>query len=314
MSDIVVVGGAGFAGRCLVAGLSAQDGVTIRALVHNSIPPEWAGKNGVIPVNGDLLSPETLPALCTPGSTVVNLAYLRGGTREQNLAAVDNLLEACLKAKIKRFIQCSTVSVFGRATGDAVTEASECRPLTEYEKTKLDIEKAVLRKSRDAFEAVILRPSAIFGPGGKNLLKMASELKAGNGVVSYLKSCLYSGRRMNLVSVYNVAAAIEFFIRTEKPVDGEVFIVSDDDSAANNYTSVEEHLRRGFGLGTSPVPPLPAPVPAVKALLFAAGKSNFNPRLVYSPQKLLDFGFKKRVSLEEGLTEFAEWYKAGQGN
>ena len=48
----------------------------------------------------------------------------------------------------------------------------------------MQIDKAVLERMSSKCEVVILRPTAIFGPGGKNLLKLAEDLQT--GVENYL--------------------------------------------------------------------------------------------------------------------------------
>jgi nucleoside-diphosphate-sugar epimerase len=66
---------------------------------------------------------------------------------------------------------------------------------------------------------------------------------------------------------------------------------------------------KSLGLAGYSLPVIPVPYFVLKALLGLAGKSNINPCCVYSGQKLLDFGFKKAVSFEDGLVDFADWYK-----
>ncbi len=309
LKDLVVVGANGFIGRHLISSAAPSLGMRLRVLAHRGSPDGLLNKENITVIKGDLLFPETLDTLCGKDATVVNAAYLRQGAPADNLAAVSNLLDACVKARIRRFIHCSTASVFGRVSGDVIDERAACNPVTEYETTKMRIEEIVRERSAGAFESVILRPTAIFGPGGKNLLKLAHDLRSGRRMSNYLKSCLFFRRTMNLVSVHNVAAAIELFIRAEKIADGEVYIVSDDDSAANNYSYVEERLMKGLGLPAYPLPVVPVPGCFSSFLLRMAGRTNDNPRRVYSCQKLREAGFRKAVSFEDALVDFTDWYK-----
>lgn len=309
MADVVVVGAAGFTGRYLVASILCQREIKLRVLFHKSNPDGLVNKNNITVIKGDLLCPETLEKLCVENATVINLAYLRGQSRQDNLTIINNLLEACVKAKISRFIHCSTASVFGRVSSDIVTENTKCNPASDYEITKMQIEDVVFEKANNAFEAVILRPTAIFGPGGENLLKLANDLRSRNKIANYLKACLCNMRKMNLVSVHNVVAAIKLFMQTDKKVNREVFIISDDEFQSNNYYYVERYLMKSLGLNGYPLPVIPVPYFVLKMLLKLADKSNFNPCRAYSCQKLLNLGFKKAVILEDGLAEFASWYK-----
>jgi len=309
MKDVVVFGATGFIGRHLIASISCQKEIKLRVLVHKNSPEDLFNKDNITLFRGDILCPETLDKLCKENAIVINLAYLRNHSRQDNLTATNNLLEACVKSKISRFIHCSTASVFGRVSTDIVTENTKCNPVNEYEITKMQIEEVVLEKAASAFDAVILRPTAIFGPGGKNLLKLANDLRTGNKIANYLKACLCSMRKMNFVSVDNVVAAIKFFIQTDKKINREVFIISDDEFQSNNYAYIERYLMKSLGLNDYLLPVIPVPYFVLKILLKLANKSNFNPCCVYSCQKLFNFGFKKTVSFEEGLADFVNWYK-----
>jgi nucleoside-diphosphate-sugar epimerase len=309
MNNIVIVGGSGFTGQHLVASLLCINKINLRVLVHRNIPKEFLNKDNITIIKGDLLSLQTLANLCAKNATVINLAYLRNGSLDDNLTGINNLLEACKKAMISRFIHCSTAAVFGRVYSDIITESTICNPVNEYEKNKIKIEQYILEKSGRTFKTVILRPTAIFGPGGKNLLKLTNDLKSKHKILNYIKSCLFSKRKMNLVSVYNVVAAIELFIRADKVINGGVFIISDDESEFNNFSYVEKYLLKSLGLPTYPFPNIPVPDFVLKMLLKMAGRTNYNPRCVYSCLKLLEFGLRKTVSFEEGLAGFVDWYK-----
>jgi nucleoside-diphosphate-sugar epimerase len=309
MRDIVIVGGTGFVGRHLVGRFLHQNDIRMRVLVHMHDLDGCSDKENITFINGDLLRPQTLETLCVENATVINVAYLRGKARQDNVTATNNLLDACAKAKIRRLIHCSTASVFGRGTGTIVTENTACNPVNEYENTKLQIEEDIFERAKKTFETVIVRPTAVFGPGGKNLLKLADDLRSGNKIANYLKSCLCALRTMNLVSVHNVVAVIEWLAHTDKKVNREVFIVSDDDSPFNNYSYVEQYLIKELCLDNYPVPVIRFPVFVLAFLLKSFGKSNFNPVCKYSSQKLRDFGFREDVFFDEGLADFIAWYK-----
>jgi len=309
MHTIVITGATGFIGEHLVDFLASRENIQIRVLVHRNRNNKILNRNSIIMVDGDLMKPETLHRFVTPGCTVVNLVYLSGRSKEENLKAMDNLAKACAKAKIKRFVHCSTVAVTGRVPNKIIGENTTCNPINEYEITKLAVEKIFLEKYSGLFEVVILRPTAVFGPGGKNLLKLANDLRQGNRVINYLKSCLFYYRRMNLVYIDNVVSAIAFLIDTDKNIAREIFVVSDDECSSNNYRDVEQYLMRNFGHKDYLLPRVPLPFFVLIFLLNLMGKSNLNPNCVYNCQKLLKADFEKPVSFEEGLANFAKWYK-----
>jgi len=305
---VAITGASSFIGTHLLEALLQGRDLHLKVLAHRNRNVPLRESTNVTITPGNLLDRETLDGFVESGCTVVNLAYLSGCPPEENLLAARNLVDACVTAKIKRLIHCSTAVVSGRVSTDRVTETTPGRPLQEYEVIKSRIEEIVLEKSRGEFETVILRPTAVFGPGGRNLLKLADALRCGKQFVNYLKSCIYQYRKMNLVCVENVTAAIEFFIRTDHEMKGETFIVSEDEDPSNNYRDVEAYLMKRLGCKAYPFPPVSLPFPILGSLLRLAGRSNDHPALVYDCSKILSVGFKKPVRFEEGLSRFADWY------
>lgn len=308
MIDIAITGGSGFIGKHLLDALTLTQDCEIRVLTRASLNIKQE-KGNVSFIEGNLLIPESLDALLEPGGTVINLAYLAGSSRQANIKAMENLADACARMKIKRLIHCSTAVVVGRVKEAWVDENTSCNPISEYEKTKLEIEKVFLEKSHGVFEVSILRPTAVFGQGGKNLIKMASELRSGNALINYTKSCLYYRRSMNLVCVENVVAALKFLLFSDSKIDREVFIVSEDDSHINNYHEIEVRFRKAFG-DKAHIRSYPLPLNILMVLLFLSNKSIINPAVRYSDKKIAAFGFAKPESLELRITDFVNcWAK-----
>lgn len=305
---IAITGATGFIGTHLVERLSQCGDMRLRLLVHLNLNFQPPRSSNLSIVRGDLLKSGTLDEFPETGCVVVNLAYLGGRPPKENLAATENLLETCKRSKIKRLIHCSTAAVYGRVAADIITENTSGNPMGEYEVTKSRVEKLILEKSAGAFEAVILRPTAVFGPGGKNLIKLMEDLQHGNRAFNYIKSCVYQYRRMNLVCIDNVVSAIEFLIRTDRNIGGEAFIISDDADPLNNYRDIEKYLMEKMNCKTYPVLPVSMPFPILRALLRLTGRSNDNPELVYDCGKIISAGFKQTLTFKEGLSGFADWY------
>jgi nucleoside-diphosphate-sugar epimerase len=281
----------------------------LRLLVHSDTIKDMTKRENISVFEGDLLKPESLDGFLKPGCTIINLVYLRSGSERDNLAAMTNLAIACRSVRIKRLIHCSTAMVVGHVSEDNITEETRCHPSWGYETIKYKTESLLKDLSARHFELVILRPTAVFGRGGKNLLKLADDLSHGNRAVNYLKSCLFNQRRMNLVFVDNVVAALIFLTDSDRKMNGDIFIVSDDDDPMNNYRDVERLLMRRLGCRDYTIPRLPMPGFALEVFLALAGKSNVNPNRKNHFRKIINAGFKKVSSLESGLDSFVDWYK-----
>ena len=199
--------------------------------------------------------------------------------------------------------------VSGRVVTSRVSEDDDCFPITEYAISKLKIEQMIAVEAQGKFQAVILRPTAVFGQNGENLKKLANDLLAGRRVRNYLKSCLFGKRRMNLVHVSNVVAAMIFLQNSNDIFDGQVFIVSDADDALNNFSDVERILMRELGIPDYRLPRLHLPLMILRGILTLMGKDNTNPQSDYVSQKLARLGYKKAIGFERGLIEYAASYR-----
>ena len=314
MKMIAITGASGFIGKHLVAQLLREGGYAVRVLSRNRQRDLGEGRFGkeVEVFEGDINDPHTLGGFLVPGCTVINLVYLWDAGEERNRACTSNLLDACKEAGVSRLIHCSTAAVAGRVADDLVDEKTRSQPVTDYGLTKLKIEQDIIDASKGAFEAIVLRPTAVFGISGEPLKKLAADLGRGNRWKNYLKSCLFGRRRMNLVHVANVVAAFVFLISNTRRLEGEIFIVSDDDDPRNNFVDVEEFLMDALGVKKYSLPRLPLPLTLLKWLLLSLGRNNVNPRCDFDPGRLRRLGFNSPVSLCEGLAEYAAWYRAAQ--
>jgi len=312
MNTLAIIGASGFLGKHLVKEAIRTGNWRIRVLSRSSqkdaqiAPPE----SNVEIVIGDARDVKALRQLIEPGCTVVNLVYLPGAGVANNLAACEGLLMACKAANVRRLIHCSTASVVGRTADNLVTEDTPCRPVTEYGITKLKVEHAIAEGARGYIDTAIVRPTAVFGPGGAQLIKLIEDLTGGNRVRNYLRSCLFGRRRMNLVHVANVVAAILFLARREESLAGDTFIVSDDDHPSNNFADVERFLMRELNVPDYRAPRLPIPPGLLSLLLRCLGRDNINPRCNYDPGKLVVLGLQRPVGFEAGLVDYSRWYRS----
>ena len=300
---IAITGASGYVGGKLIAALLRDGSYRVKVLSRKSVVEGLVLGTADV-VKGDLLAPKSLQGFLEPGCIVVNLVYLWDAGEGPNIMAMRNLVEQCKAAGIKRLIHVSTAAVSGRVDENLVDEATPCVPVSEYGTTKLKVEALLRDESRGNFDLVIIRPTAVFGPGAKPLAKLVRDLFASPRSRNYVKSSLFGKRRMNLVHVANVVAAIIFLSSYSGNFEGEIFIVSDDDADANNFRDVESALMRGFGLPDYAFPPVPLPLGFLRTLLFLLGRNNVNPRCNYSGQKLQRLGFRRPMSFEAGLTGY----------
>lgn len=307
MNVISVIGASGFIGTNLLKQLSQKySSSEIRVLVHKRNPGLILPN--VVFIEGDIITGKGLDQLLASNAVVFNLAYVASATHDQNVQAAKNIVESCIRHKAKRLIHCSTAVVAGKVLGNSINEQTPCHPGSAYEVTKLEIEKTILAGGAQKIEVTVLRPTAVFGAGGKNLLKLSNQIISGNSLVNYVRSCLFSTRAMNLVAVDNVVAALVFLAFYKGNIGGEIFIISDDDSVENNYQYVEEYLIRKLCKNRRRFPIVPVPLIFLRLALSTLGKPQPNPSLRYENQKIMNLGFRKSTSLQVGLDSYLQWY------
>jgi len=308
---VAITGGSGFIGAHLIKALLRDGNKRIRILSRSAVGQTHSPyPAGVEIVQGDLCDLASLKEFLVSGCTVVNLVYLSNGEEKKNLLAMDNLLAACESVKVTRLIHCSTADVVGRTTHQPVIEASPCRPVTAYAKTKLKLETAILKATHRKYEAVILRPTAVFGPGGQNLKKLAHDLSGGARWLNAVKACFFGKRSMNLVCVENVVAAIVFLIDCSRKLDEQIFFVSDDDAPTNNFAGVELAMMRELGVGAGRRRRVFLPPWILSLILRFLKKNNIDPFRIYDSGKLRKLGFRPPVAFGEGLSDYIAWYRA----
>ena len=167
----LITGATGFIGGHLAERM-LREGHQVRCLVRASSDTSRLDKLGVEIAVGDLTSARSLTqaargcryvfhcgALVSDWATTDEIAAINvGGTR--------NLLDASLAASVTRFIHFSSTDVYGHPGGTGVGETHGCERFANwYAQTKLDSETEVHRATQaHALEAVILRPSTVYGP------------------------------------------------------------------------------------------------------------------------------------------------------
>jgi dihydroflavonol-4-reductase len=179
MRDLVT-GATGFTGGHLARGLRAR-GHEVRALVRRSTSvTDELRRDGIELCDGDLKDRASLERAADGVTVVYNIAaiYRQAGLASSeytavNARAVEALLEAAALAGARRLVHCSTVGVHGDVDQPPATEDAPLKPGDQYQRTKLEGERlARAAAERTGVELVIARPSGIYGPGDRRLLKL----------------------------------------------------------------------------------------------------------------------------------------------
>src|ERR1043166_960190 len=176
---VLVTGTTGFTGGHLCARL-VQQGRRVRALVRDPARAAATHPPGVELAAGDLRDPASLARAVQGVHTVYHIAAL---FRPENVSRADmiavnadgtrNLLDASLRAGVRRFVHCSTVGVHGDVHSPPANEDAPFAPGDHYQESKLLGERVAQEFLRDGrVPVVIFRPAGIYGPGDLRFLKL----------------------------------------------------------------------------------------------------------------------------------------------
>jgi nucleoside-diphosphate-sugar epimerase len=136
--------------------------------------------SGMQVATGDLRDVSALRAAVKGIDVVYHVAaiYRSAGVaaetyRAINRTAVGTLVEAAAAAGVRRVVHCSTVGVHGDVDHPPANEDAPLKPGDIYQVTKLEGEQlAQETAARCGIELTIVRPSGIYGPGDRRLLKL----------------------------------------------------------------------------------------------------------------------------------------------
>lgn len=175
----LVTGATGFTGGHLARSLAAR-GPTVRALVRDPAKAADLAAAGVELAAGDLRDRSAVATAMSGVDVVYHIAaiYRQAGLssdtyRAVNARAVGDLVEAAARSGVRRVVHCSTIGVHGDIEHPPANEDAPLKPGDVYQATKLEGEQLARQTAeRLGIEITIARPSGIYGPGDRRLLKL----------------------------------------------------------------------------------------------------------------------------------------------
>jgi nucleoside-diphosphate-sugar epimerase len=176
---VLVTGATGFTGGHLARGLAAG-GRQVRALVRDRGRAPHLESSGIEIVVGDIRDERALAEAVAGVDVVYHVAATYRAAniptetyRAINATAVRQLVEASARGGVRRVVHCSTVGVHGDIEHPPANEDAPLAPGDIYQQTKLEGEGLAREAGRRlGIEVTIARPTGIYGPGDRRLLKL----------------------------------------------------------------------------------------------------------------------------------------------
>jgi nucleoside-diphosphate-sugar epimerase len=176
---VLVTGATGFTGGHLARALNRR-GDQVRALVRDASKARSLAEDGIDLEAGDLADASALERATRDIDVVYHIAalYREAGLPDEtyraiNAGAARTLIEAASRNRVRRVVHCSTVGVHGDVEHPPANEDAPLRPGDVYQRTKLEGEEvARAAGAATGVEVVVVRPTGIYGPGDRRLLKL----------------------------------------------------------------------------------------------------------------------------------------------
>lgn len=235
--------------------------------------------------------------------------------RAVNVRATVALARKAARNGVRRWVQLSSVMVYGFDYPENVTEAGPLRGHgNPYCITKIESEHALLGISGEAgMDVVVLRPGDVYGPGSVPWVVRPLQMMKKKQFL-----LLDSGRyTINHTHVSHIVQAVELALKTR---GGQIFNITD-----GNSSSCREYFGALAALAGFPPPPsIPSSLASLGALFMEGGaaflgreaqlnrealKFVMRPHPVSSSKAMEVLGYRPRVSLTQGLEEIRNWLR-----
>ncbi len=173
--NVLVTGGAGYVGSCLVPKLlAAGHKVTVLDLyIYGDGVFNGSGSHpNLRQVRGDMRDPAIVRDALRGCDAVIHLACISNDPsfeldpdlgRSINYDCFRPLVRAAKDAGVRRFIYASSSSVYGIKDEPEVTEELALEPLTDYSKFKAMCEEVLEEEREPGFTTLTLRPATVCG-------------------------------------------------------------------------------------------------------------------------------------------------------
>jgi nucleoside-diphosphate-sugar epimerase len=235
MKHVLVTGGAGYVGCVLVPQLLAKGyAVTVYDIL-------FFGREGLPDhpnlgvVQGDIRDTALFASACAGIDVVLHLACISNDpsfeldeqlSRTINFECFEPLVVAAKQANVRRFVYCSSSSVYGVSDKPDVTEDHPLVPLTLYNKYKGLCEPLLFKHQAPGFTCVTIRPATVCGYSPRMRLDLSVNILT-NLAVNTGRITVYGGSQLRPnLHICDMADAYELLIEAdESRVAGQVFNV-----------------------------------------------------------------------------------------
>ena len=232
LKNVLVTGGAGYVGHVLVPRLLA-DGYNVTVYDLLFFGSRLPNHPNLRVEQGDIRDTAKLATYLKGQDAALHLACISNDasfeldeslSKTINYDCFEPLVVAARKAGVKRFVYCSTSSVYGVSDAPNVTEEHPLVPLTLYNKFKGMCEPLLWKHKADDFTCVTVRPATICGYSPRTRLDLSVNILT-NHAVNKGVITVFGGNQMrpNLHIEDMVDAYVLMLQAPHEKIHGETF-------------------------------------------------------------------------------------------
>jgi dihydroflavonol-4-reductase len=168
---VLVTGASGFIGSHLID-LLCEKKYEVVCFIKKGENTRWLDHKNIQIRYGDITDKKSIESVIDgPFHYIYHLAGVMKTDKPQtyykvNAEGTRNLVEVCIEKKVplKRLVYTSSAAASGPSSKyNTLRETDECRPVTDYGKSKLEAERVLFQYS-ERIPFTILRPTLVYGP------------------------------------------------------------------------------------------------------------------------------------------------------
>ena len=307
---ILITGGAGYVGSVLTPQLlDAGHEVTVYDILYfgaDHLPDHPK----LTVIEGDIRDTAKLAAAFQGQDAVLHLACISNDASFElnedlstttNLDCFEPMVAAAKVAGVKRFVYCSSSSVYGVSDAPDVTEDHPLVPLTLYNKYKGMCEPQLFKHMSDDFTCVTIRPATVCGYGPRLRLDLSVNILT-NHAITNRKITVFGGAQLRPnLHINDMCDLYELMLNAPaEKIQGETF------NAGYQNHSIAEIAEIVRKVVSEEMPEL-APIEIVTT------PSDDNRSYHINSDKIdRALGFRAKRSIEDAVRDLCGAFKAGK--
>src|SRR5260221_6652761 len=232
LERVLITGGAGYVGHVLTPQLLAA-GYEVTVLDRLWYGCRLPNHPNLRVIQGDIRDGATIAKALKKQDAVLHLACISNDASYEvderlsqtvNFDCFEPLVAAARAAGVRRFVYCSSSSVYGVSDSPNVTEEHPLVPLTLYNKFKGLCEPLLWKHKADDFTCVVIRPATICGYSPRTRLDLSVNILT-NHAVNKRVVTVFGGTQMRPnLHINDMADAYELLLTApHQKIHGEVF-------------------------------------------------------------------------------------------